>query len=294
MSLLRVSMEQWQTFVSVVKEDGYINASLKLNKTQPSVSYSIQKIEQMLDVKLFEIQGRKSVLTKQGRELYIYAARLIQLATDIEEKAKGRCHEIEQRIRLAVDEIFPVSILISALREFSALENDTTVTIFRGILSGPCDMLEKDEVDIAITYKHPKNIIAEPLYENVSIIVASPEHRLSALSKIRALNQNDLIVNRQIIVMDSNRRNSIDYGWLNTENAWYVDSLEMKLQLLVSGLGYSWLSEEIVTSRQLNLSRLNLDIGNIRNHKLYLAYAAKENLSRASALFVELLKKHAS
>ena len=77
--------------------------------------------------------------------------------------------------------------------------------------------------------------------------------------------------------MDTNQKNSLDYGWLNTANAWYVDSLEMKLQMLVHGLGYAWLNENLVQSRQLDLAKLKLDIGSIRKHKLYLAYRSQEN-----------------
>ena len=287
MSLLRVSLEQWQAFVSIVREDGYLNASLKLNKTQPSVSYSIQKIERQLDVKLFETQGRKAILTKEGRELYIYAEKLLKLASDIEQKAKGKIKQIDNRIRLAVDEIFPVEILMKALREFSELIKESTVTVFRGILSGPCDMLEKNEADIAITYKHPKDFIAEHFYETQSALYISPLHPLSQLN--RPINQSDLTSERQIIVMDDNQRNSLDFGWLNS-NAWYVDSLEMKLQMLVYGLGYCWLNEDFVTSRKLNLMKLNLDMGSIRKHTLYLACRSPEN--KASQALINLLKKY--
>ena len=121
MHLLRISLEQWQTFVSVVREGGYLSASLKLNKTQPSVSYSIHKIEELLNIKLFDIKGRKSVLTKQGSDLYDYAVSLIQLAHNIEQKAEGKISQIEQRIRLSVDMIFPQPLLMRALSEFSSL-----------------------------------------------------------------------------------------------------------------------------------------------------------------------------
>lgn len=291
MSLLRISLEQWQTFVAVVREGGYLNASLKLNKTQPSVSYSIQKIEHLLNIKLFEIQGRKSVLTKQGKELYQYAAGLIQLAHDIELKAEGKINQIETRIRLAVDEIFPKEILMQALKEFSELTNETTVIVSSGILSGPSDMLEKNEADIVITYKYPKDLIAENFYETSSALYASPTHRLSQLN--RKLNQSDLALERQIIVMDDNRKNSVDFGWLNISNAWYVNSLELKFEMLKHGLGYAWLNEEYVASKLWDLVKLDLDVGSVRYHKLFLAYRSSDKLGKNSQLLIEVLRKHA-
>ncbi|MBX3708156.1 MAG: hypothetical protein KIT56_02985 [Gammaproteobacteria bacterium] len=128
----------------------------------------------------------------------------------MELKAEGKINKIESRIRLAVDEIFPKKIHMQALNEFSELTNETTVIISRGILSGPSDMLEKNEANIVITYKYPKDIIAEGFYEVSSALYASPTHRLSQLN--RTLHQSDLAVERQIIVMDDNRKNSIDCG----------------------------------------------------------------------------------
>jgi len=237
------------------------------------------------------MQGRKSILTKQGRELYQYAASLVQLASDIEQKAEGKIKKFEHRIRLCVDEIFPKEILMQALDEFSTLTEETTVIVLQGLLSGPSDRLEKNEADIVITYKHPKDIICEEFYVTNSALFASPTHRLNLLN--RTLNQSDLHRERQIIVMDENQKNSLDIGWLNPTNAWYVNSLELKFQMLMHGLGYAWLNEEYVANRQSNLVKLKLDIDSIRHHKLYLACRSHDNIGENSQLLIKLLKKYA-
>lgn len=287
MSLIRISLEQWQTFVAVVKEGGYLNASQMLNKTQPSITYSIQKIEQLLGITLFEIQGRKSVLTKQGKDLYEYASQLVRLASDIEKKAQGKINKIEYQICLAIDEIFPIQKLMPVLDEFSVQHPESTVVIKRGILSGPCDLLEREEADIAITFKHPKHIIAEEFYTTSSALYASSRHRLSLLD--RTLNQSDLVIDRQIIVMDDNQKQALDFGWLNPTNAWYVDSLEMKFHLINDGLGYGWLNEEYVASQTNDLVKLNCETGNVRHHQLFLAYRSWEALGVGGRAMMDLL-----
>ena len=65
----RVSLEQWRAFIAVVEAGGYAPAGEQIHKTQSSVSYAVQRIEQALDVKLFVKQGRKAVLSAAGEVL---------------------------------------------------------------------------------------------------------------------------------------------------------------------------------------------------------------------------------
>ena len=141
MSLLRVSLEQWQAFIAVVKEGGYANASKKLHKSQPTLSYLVKKIEDTLNVTLFKLVGRKSELTPTGKKLYHYALKLIRMAYEIELQAHGEHIDIEPQIRLAVDEIYPLKRLMAALTEFSALElNTPRSSSFFTLTNQSCDI----------------------------------------------------------------------------------------------------------------------------------------------------------
>ena len=66
----RISLEQWRALQAVVEAGGYAQAAEALHKSQSTLTYAVQKIERLLDVKVFEIQGRKAVLTEGGQVLY--------------------------------------------------------------------------------------------------------------------------------------------------------------------------------------------------------------------------------
>jgi DNA-binding transcriptional LysR family regulator len=66
----RITLEQWQALVAVVDAGGYAQAAERLHKSQSSVTYLVQKLESLLDVKAFEIKGRKAALTPTGQLLY--------------------------------------------------------------------------------------------------------------------------------------------------------------------------------------------------------------------------------
>ena len=81
-------MEQWQALVAVVDADGYARAAEKLHKSQSAVTYAVQKLERLLDVKAFEIRGRKAVLTPTGQMLYQRARSIVEAAAGLERAAK--------------------------------------------------------------------------------------------------------------------------------------------------------------------------------------------------------------
>lgn len=289
MTLLRVSLEQWQAFIGIVREGSYAAASKKLHKSQPTLSYLIKKIEDTLNVSLFTIHGRKSELTPIGKTLYHDALKLIGLAREIESQAKEEALDYEPILRLVVDEIYPISLLMAALRAFSALELPTRLILKRGILSEPCEQLQNKQADIAITFKPPHDVIAEHLTTVSSAPFASEDHSLHRLD--RRITVHDLVLERQIIVMDPNPKHSMNFGFLSTPNAWYVDTLEMKLQLLAHGLGYAWLNEALLAERKVPLKELPFDGDAIRHHSLYLAYRNPfDALGPASRLLIQLLK----
>src|SRR3546814_15500882 len=83
----KISLEQWRALTAVVEADGYAQAAEALNKTQSTITYAVQKIESLLGLKLFEIQGRKAQLTWAGEVMYQRAQTLMSEAAALERSA---------------------------------------------------------------------------------------------------------------------------------------------------------------------------------------------------------------
>src|SRR5688572_24085441 len=82
-----ISLEQWRCLVAVVEAGGYAQAAEVLHKSQSSVTYAVQKLEHVLGVKTFSIQGRKAVLTPVGQMLYQRARQLLDDSAGLERAA---------------------------------------------------------------------------------------------------------------------------------------------------------------------------------------------------------------
>src|SRR3954470_12090800 len=106
----RITLEQWQSLVAVVEAGSYARAAERLHKTQSTVTYAVQKIESLLDIKAFEIKGRKAVLTPTGQLLYRRARVLLEEAAGVETAARRVSAGWEPEIRLAMEHIFPTPV----------------------------------------------------------------------------------------------------------------------------------------------------------------------------------------
>lgn len=103
-----------RTFKAVVDEAGIKGASEKLNTVQSNVSSRIQRLEQELGVRLFQLKGRKLELTANGKLLYGYANQILQL----EKQAKDaiRTNEGQYELVIGTPETFAAIHLPRALK----------------------------------------------------------------------------------------------------------------------------------------------------------------------------------
>ena len=77
-------------FWTVVREGGVSKASKVLRLAQPTVGGQIKALENALDQKLFERQGRSLVLTDVGQVVFRYADEIFSLGRELQDTLKGR------------------------------------------------------------------------------------------------------------------------------------------------------------------------------------------------------------
>src|SRR3970040_2488195 len=83
----KITLDQWDVLISVVESGGYAKAAERLHKSQSTLTYAIKKLESLLGVKVFELRGRKAVLTPTGELLYRRAKTLLENTARLEKAA---------------------------------------------------------------------------------------------------------------------------------------------------------------------------------------------------------------
>jgi DNA-binding transcriptional LysR family regulator len=274
MSGPKITLDQWSALVAVVEGGGYAQASARLHRTQSTVTYTIKKLEDLLGVKVFELQGRKAVLTPTGQVLYRRGKALLEEAGRLERAAAELARGWEPEIRLAVDTIFPTWLLLECLAAFSEEHPDTRVELTESVLGGTDEALTEGRVDLAVGGTVPDGFLGDPLMQVRFVCAAAPSHPLHRLG--RELTLDDLREHRHLVVRDSGTlRNRSSGGWLN-EKRWTVSHKATSIRAARMGLGYAWYPEENIREElaAATLVPLPLAEGRERYVTLYLVFAA--------------------
>jgi DNA-binding transcriptional LysR family regulator len=268
----RITLDQWNALVAVVEAGGYAQASRRLHRTQSTVTYTIKKLEDLLGVKVFQLQGRKAVLTPVGEVLYRRGRALVDEAGRLERATAELARGWEPEIHLAVDIIFPTWLLLECLEAFGQEHPDTRIELIESVLGGTEDALTEGRADVAIGGVVPGGFMGDPLMQVRFICAAAPSHALHQAG--RSLTLDDLRQHRHLVVRDSGALRSRTGGWLN-EKRWTVTNKATSIRAACMGLGYAWYPEESIRE-ELESGRLlplPLEHGRERFVTLYLMHA---------------------
>ncbi len=207
---LHITLEQWRALVAVVDTGGYAQAAELLHKSQSSVTYGVQKLEELLGVRAFEIQGRKAVLTPTGQMLYRRARALLDDAGAIERAARKVSAGWETQIALAVEVLFPTWLLLECFDAFGRESPQTRIELFETVIGGTSEALVTGQADIAIGPRIPPGFMGERLMLTRFIPVAHPDHSLHKLG--RDVTPRDLRKHRHLVVRDSGSQRDSAYS----------------------------------------------------------------------------------
>lgn len=285
-----ITLEQWRTLVTVVESGGYAQAAAGLHKSQSSVTYAVQKIESLLDVKAFEIQGRKAVLTPTGQFLYRRAKALLAESAALERAARRLSAGWEAEIRVAAEIIFPTWLLLDCFARFAEESPHTRIELVESVLSGTTEALLLGQVDIAIASSIPPGFSGAHLLRPRLIPVASPAHPLHQLG--RELTIRDLNAHRHIVVRESGTRRDTRALTVETTQRWTVTNAATSIAALKKGYGFAWIAEEKIRDelREGSLKPLPMQDGGERYGQLSLIVADPDAAGPGMLRLVELIR----
>src|ERR1700732_3078072 len=85
-----VDFKSIETFLWVVTLGSFRGAAQRLNTTQPAISQRIAQLEREMGVKLLSREHRMASPTPSGRQLMVYAEKLIGLRSEMIAAGGGR------------------------------------------------------------------------------------------------------------------------------------------------------------------------------------------------------------
>ena len=285
----KITLEQWRALISVVESGSYVLAAERMHKSQSTLSYAVQQIQQLTGVEVFTIEGRKAVLTEAGQTLYRRGKFLLEEAERVEQLASELARGWESELKLAVEITFPTWLLLECLATFADEHPHIGIELYESVLGGTSEALLQRRVDLAIGPTIPPGFLGEALMQVHFIPAASPSHPLHAKNK--QLTMSDLRAYRHLVVRETGSRDIREMPLL-AQQRWTVSSKATSIRAAKMGLGFAWYPAESIQEELASgaLKALPLRDGADGYGTLYLMFADPDAVRPGARRLAEILR----
>ncbi|EKV02154.1 transcriptional regulator [Leptolyngbya sp. PCC 7375] len=174
-----MDLYQIRYFLTIADVQSFTKASELLYVSQPSLSAGIKKLEQELDVTLFERGGRRTLLTPAGQR-FQESAKAILAAY---QAARQDLQQLKEQPTLRIGTLHTlrshhIAKLIGAFRQQYP---NVTVVVLNGYLQDIKDWLEQGKIDVAITWlqEQDSDENSQLLFHQPLTLAVSDDHALA-------------------------------------------------------------------------------------------------------------------
>lgn len=194
-----IGIKDMRAFFAIVEEGNISHAAQRLDVAQPALSRQMKRLEEKLNVKLFERGSRRIRLTEAGRVLYGRVENILGMVdgtvreiTEIGTGSKGS-------IRIGTITTSGAMILPDLISEFHKVYPDVTFEIWEAEGARILELLDSHLIEIAITRTQVDSLAYELLVlpNEPLVIVMNAENpcgRNSDVIKLEELKNQPLIL----------------------------------------------------------------------------------------------------
>ena len=288
-----IGIEVLEILDAIDRRGSFARAAEELNKATSAISYGVQKLEEQLDIALFQRQGRRSVMTPAGRLVLEEGRKLLSATVRLADKAREVANGWEPRISIAIESLQPYPGFFAVLNEFMHTHPGMEIDIRECVLNGGWEALEQDRVDLLVGATGPvplqRGYRAIPIGHTDLVPVIAADHDEAGATSTAAGLQAVLGNLRRIVTHDTSTRDIARSAGLSDEGSTlYVQTIEQKEQAILAGLGIGHLPRHRVKRHLDSGALLALDLGEASNHEEFLAWKISNKGKGLKALIQSL------
>ncbi len=147
------SVLDYQCVVALHEERNFVRAADILGMSQPALTARLRRIEEQLDVRLFDRGRRGADPTPAGNAFTEAARRIIDMAERSVEVARDADRGLGQTLRIGMTQIAAVQVVVPIMKAFREENPFARVRLTEGITSGLEMQVEQNLIDVA--FLHP-------------------------------------------------------------------------------------------------------------------------------------------
>lgn len=246
-----LSLDALEVLDAIDRCGSFAAAGEELHRVPSAISYTVQKLEERLNIEVFDRSHQRARLTPAGRHLLERGRELLRastaLARDVREIERGW----EPQLRIAVDALFPVSPLHPLIERFHAEGRPTRLSVHEEVLGGTWEALRLGRADLVIgAASRPSlpDVRTRAIGEVEAVFCCAPGHPLAEAATPVA--PETVRAHYAVAVADSSRASPpLTTGLLDDQLTLTVDSMNQKIEAQIAGLGVGFLPRHRIRDR---------------------------------------------
>lgn len=294
----RLTLDQLRALIAVAETGSFSAAARRLGRVQSAVSQSIQSLELTLGVELFDREAKTPKLNETGRVLLQDAYGLVHGAEALRARAESISSNIEPELTIAVDSMFPSSVLMEALCDVGREYSNVAVTLFTEGLGAAEQRLRDGVARLGIysplSTAQSNDLEWEPMTSIEMVPVVAATHALAKEPGL--IERHTLEQYVQLVLTDRTPLSQNLRGGIVSLRIWRFADLSTRLEFLLAGFGWCNMPRHLVSGhiaagrlKELTLKdRINLTL------PMHVVYERGRPPGRAGRWFVARLRERVS
>lgn len=248
-----ITMEVLETLDAIDRRGSFAKAAEELNKATSAVSYSVQKLEEQLEIAIFQRQGRRSVLTDAGRLVLAEGRDILATTARLANKAKEVATGWEPRLSIGIESLQCYTTFFDVLNDFLLEYPTIEIDICECVLNGGWEALDQGRVDLIVGSPGPvplqRGYRAIPMANLPLVPVISAKHKAARHVRDDAVLRTTLPQLRRIITHDTSFVEVARSEGLSSDGrTFYVQNIDQKVEAILAGIGIGHLPRHRIQS----------------------------------------------
>jgi len=183
-----MTLTELKYIVAVARERHFGKAADACFVSQPTLSVAVKKLEEELDLKLFERSANEVTVTPLGEEIVRQAQSVLEQAANIKDIAKRGKDPLAGALKLGVIYTIAPYLLPDLVRQVITRTPQMPLMLQENFTVKLLEMLRTGEIDCAILAEPfpDTNLAIAPLYDEPFVAAVPSTHPLAACSSITA------------------------------------------------------------------------------------------------------------
>lgn len=229
---------------SIARHGSFARAARELDKVPSAITYAVRKLEDDLDVLLFDRSGHRARLTPAGAELLREGRLLLQSLDELANRVRRVATGWEAELRIAISAVLPWEPLYDLSAEFHALSSHTRLRFSTEVLSGNWDALVSGRADLVIgadgSGAPAADFQARALGRLGFAFCVAPHHPLAKAAQ--PLGAADIEAHCAVSLADTTHHlRPTTRGLLAAQQTLVMPTMQTKIEAQIRGLGCGYL-----------------------------------------------------